>query len=139
MAYDQDIKKEARALFELGLTYEQVAENLEIPRWQTVYDWAREHRKSGDPWTRKNTINDEEIALFRLLRLKAKEYLETADFNSPAEALRIYKDVSAMIKAAEKLDPGSGDTKEIPSVMKALDIEDNESSKTEDPITNEDQ
>jgi len=137
MAYDPDTKKEARELFELGLSYEQIAEKLEIPRWMTVYDWARESRKNGDPWTRKNSIKDEELILFRMLRFKAKTYLETADFNSPAEALRIYKEVSTVIKAAEKLDQGKVGKKETPSVMKALNI-DEESSKMEKPATDED-
>jgi len=132
MKHSLEDRKEARELFELNLTYEQIAEQMGIPRWMTIYDWARQDRLRGDPWKRKNSIEEEGLILYRKLRLEAKKFLKDATFGSVSEALKIYKETSIAIKAAERLKQGPQVSK--PSVLGVLDISLEDESRTEEAV-----
>jgi len=122
MRHSLETIRDARELWELGLSDKQVAEKMNLKRWMSVYDWRREAKRTGHPWERKDAFQAEEIALFRTLRIQAKTYLESADFNSIPEALKVFKELSAAIKVAEKVEKDDGE-EEKPSVMKALGID----------------
>lgn len=121
--YDPDTRKDAREYFELGATYVEVAELLGIKRWQTVADWARTDRRAGRPWERRDSMRDDDISLFKMLRIQAKAYLKDASFTSISEALKIYKDTTSAIQLHEQADLTEKKGKNKATVLDVLGVE----------------
>jgi len=121
--YDPDTKKDAREYFELGAAYTEIAEVLGIQRWQTIAEWARADRRAGRPWERRDSMRDDDIALFKILRIQAKTYLRDAAFNSISEALKIYKDTTSAIQLYEQAGAEKKKVSDKATVLDVLGVE----------------
>ena len=125
--YPEEIIKKAKELWEGGTSYPKIAEQLEIDRWMTVYDWKR---KQG--WIRSDSSNsDSAVAeLWEEIGEKALAHLLDGEFTSMTEAMRIHETALRHIRAAKKTKE-EGDSKG--GVLRGLELVEDEKIETKNP------
>ena len=98
--YSDSTIQEAKILVETSeLSYPEIAEQLNVDRWMTIYDWKTKYgwkrAESSDP-----DVEIEEI--WRVIGEKALEHLQSGEFKTMTEAIKVYEQAQKHIKNAKK-------------------------------------
>ena len=115
-SYPEEIIKEAQKLVETTeMSYPEIAEQLDVARWMTVWDWKKKFN-----WDRAESSEPEPemMEIWETIGEKALEHLQTGKFSSMTEAFKVYDQAQKHIKNERKV-KDAGDT-EAP-VLKVLE------------------
>ena len=113
--YPETVINEAKILVETTeMSYPEIAEQLNIDRHMTVYDW-----KTKFGWKRTEPEPDIEMEeVWKEISAKALAHLRYGEFNSMTEAIKVYEQAKKHIKNVEK-EKDAADSR--PGVLKGLE------------------
>jgi len=99
-SYPDTIVQEAKRLVETTeMSYPEIAEQLNVNRWMTVWDWKIKHG-----WKRTESVESsvEIKEIWEIIGEKALGHLQKGEFSSMTEAIKVYDQAMRHIKNAEK-------------------------------------
>ena len=129
--YSNDIKRQAKELWEAGAGAKRITQELNLQREKTIYDWVRKYE-----WRRTSDLDPEndELKIYETLAENAKDFLLDKSFSSITEALKVYEKALIKIKHYKEKSKKSKKNKfaEIFSDDKKIDLDDTEAEVYED-------
>lgn len=123
--YSDAIIREAKELWEGGMSYPDVADRLNISRWMTIGDWKR---RFG--WQREESddVGKDLIEIWTEVAERALGHLQSGKFISITEAIKTFERANYHIRKIEKALGEKKDSKN--SILGELKL-DEESTGTE--------
>ena len=124
--YPDGIIQQAKELFQKGKKHQEIADELGIPRVNTIGEWKKRYK-----WKRVLDFGDtkEQIVVWDEIAQNARTYLKGTGFTSMKDAIVVYehalKNIEALKKKVEKKDPKN-------SVLDMLNESDDESDDESD-------
>ena len=137
--YSDGLIERAKELYERGKKHKDIAEELGIPRVNTIGEWVKRFN-----WKRVIDFGDtrEQIVIWDEIAQNARKYLKGEGFTSMKDAISVYehalKNIEAIKKKIEKIDPKNdvfgvlGDTEEDAEDEEDADDEEEGEDKAEE-------
>jgi len=97
--YSETVIKEAKILVETTeMSYPEIADQLGVDRWMTIYDWKKKFN-----WDRPEPVDpDMEIEeIWKEIGEKALAHLLSGEFKTMTEAVKVYEQAMKHIKNAK--------------------------------------